>query len=131
MPGLAGEKDGLPESAAYPSCTHALELCALLADIKPGDEVIMSSFTHHQRQCLRPARRTDHVRRYPPDTLNIDEKLIEDAVTARTRAIVPMHYAGVACEMASIMEIAARHNLLVIEDAAPSIMCFYKKQAAW
>ncbi len=123
------KKTGCRKALLTPSCTHALELCALLADIKPGDEVIMSSFTHPSTAnafALRGAQIMFVDIR--PDTLNIDEKLIEDAVTARTRAIVPMHYAGVACEMASIMEIAARHNLLVIEDAAPSIMCFYKNR---
>ena len=121
------KKTGCRKVLLTPSCTHALEMCALLADIKAGDEVIMSSFTHPSTAnafALRGAQIVFVDIR--PDTLNIDEKLIEDAVTDRTRAIVPMHYAGVACEMDAIMKIAASHNLIVVEDAAPSIMCAYK-----
>ncbi|MGA2159049.1 MAG: dTDP-4-amino-4,6-dideoxygalactose transaminase [Dehalococcoidia bacterium] len=121
------KKTGCGKALLTPSCTHALEMCALLADIKAGDEVIMSSFTHPSTAnafALRGAQMVFVDIR--PDTMNIDEKLIEDALTPRTRAIVPMHYAGVACEMDAIMKIAASHNLIVVEDAAPSIMCTYK-----
>ena len=121
------KKTGCRKVLLTPSCTHALEMCALLAEIKAGDEVITSSFTHPSTAnafALRGAQMVFVDIR--PDTLNIDEKLIEDAVTDRTRAIVPMHYAGVACEMDAIMKIAASHNLIVVEDAAPSIMCTYK-----
>ena len=112
------------------SCTHATELTALLADIKEGDEVIMPSYTFVSTAdafVLRGAKVVFVDIR--PDTMNIDEKLIEDAITERTRAIVPVHYAGVACEMDTIMEIAKRHNLLVIEDAAQGIMASYKGKA--
>lgn len=112
------------------SCTHATELAALLADIKPGDEVIMPSYTFVSTAdafVLRGA--TPVFVDIRPDTMNIDEKLIEAAVTERTRAIVPVHYAGVACEMDTIMDIARRHNLLVIEDAAQGVMASYKGRA--
>ena len=112
------------------SCTHATELTALLADIKEGDEVIMPSYTFVSTAdafVLRGAKVVFVDIR--PDTMNIDEKLIEDAITERTKAIVPVHYAGVACEMDTIMEIAKRHNLLVIEDAAQGIMASYKGKA--
>lgn len=112
------------------SCTHATELTALLADIKEGDEVIMPSYTFVSTAdafVLRGAKIVFVDIR--PDTMNIDEKLIEDAITERTRAIVPVHYAGVACEMDTIMAIAKRHNLLVIEDAAQGIMASYKGKA--
>ena len=109
------------------SCTHATELAALLADIKPGDEVIMPSYTFVSTAnafVLRGA--TAVFVDVRPDTMNMDEKLIEDAVTERTRAIVPVHYAGVGCEMDTIMDIAQRHHLMVIEDAAQGIMASYK-----
>lgn len=109
------------------SCTHATELAALLADIKPGDEVIMPSYTFVSTAdafVLRGA--TAVFVDIRPDTMNIDERLIEDAVTERTRAIVPVHYAGVGCEMDTIMDIAKRHNLMVVEDAAQGIMAYYK-----
>jgi len=109
------------------SCTHATEMAALLSDIKPGDEVIMPSYTFVSTAdafVLRGAKAVFVDIR--PDTMNIDETLIEDAVTERTRAIVPVHYAGVACEMDTILDIAARHGLLVIEDAAQGMMGTYK-----
>ncbi|WP_351124375.1 dTDP-4-amino-4,6-dideoxygalactose transaminase [Shewanella sp. T24-MNA-CIBAN-0130] len=113
-----------------PSCTHALELAALLIDIKPGDEVIMPSYTFVSSAnpfVLRGAKIVFIDIR--PDTMNIDEKLIESAVTTKTIAIVPVHYAGVPCEMDSIMEIAERHNLVVIEDAAQGVNSYYKGKA--
>ena len=112
------------------SCTHATELAALLADIKEGDEVILPSYTFVSTAdafVLRGA--TAVFVDIRPDTMNIDEKLIEDAVTERTRAIAPVHYAGVGCEMDSIMDIAKRHNLMVVEDAAQGIMASYKGKA--
>lgn len=112
------------------SCTHATELAALLADIQPGDEVIMPAYTFVSTAdafVLRGAKPVFVDIR--PDTMNIDEKLIENAITDKTKAIVPVHYAGVACEMDTIMDIAKRHNLIVIEDAAQGVMAKYKGKA--
>lgn len=109
------------------SCTHATEMAALLTDIKPGDEVIMPSYTFVSTAdafVLRGA--TAVFVDIRPDTLNIDEKLIEDAITDRTRVIVPVHYAGVGCEMDTIMDIAKRKGLKVVEDAAQGLMSTYK-----
>lgn len=112
------------------SCTHALELSALLAGIKPGDEVILPSFTFVSTADAFVLRGAVPVFvDIRPDTMNIDEKLIEDAITEKTKAIVPVHYAGVACEMDTIMDIAKRHHLFVIEDAAQGVMSTYKGQA--
>lgn len=112
------------------SCTHATEMAAMLADIQPGDEVIMPAYTFVSTAdafVLRGAKvKFVDIR---PDTMNIDEKLIEDAVTDKTKAIVPVHYAGVGCEMDTIMDIAKRHHLLVIEDAAQGVMSTYKGRA--
>jgi len=109
------------------SCTAALEMTALLADIQPGDEVIMPSYTFVSTANAFVLRGGVPVFvDIRPDTLNIDEKLIETAITPRTRAIVPVHYAGVACEMDTILGIAQAHNLLVIEDSAQGIMSTYK-----
>lgn len=109
------------------SCTHALEMAALLVNIKPGDEVIMPSYTFVSTAdafVLRGARiKFVDIRR---DTLNIDEKLIENAITDKTKAIVPVHYAGVGCEMDAILKIAVRNHLFVIEDAAQGMMATYK-----
>lgn len=112
------------------SCTHALELAALLCDIKEGDEVIMPSYTFVSTAdafVLRGAKAVFVDIR--PDTMNIDENKIEAAITERTKAIAPVHYAGVGCEMDKIMDIAKRHNLYVIEDAAQGIMSEYKGKA--
>ena len=112
------------------SCTHALEMAAFLADIHPGDEVIMPSYTFVSTAdafVLRGAKIVFVDIR--PDTMNIDEKLIEQAITEKTRAIVPVHYAGVACEMDTIMDIARRHNLKVVEDAAQGVDAYYKGKA--
>ncbi len=112
------------------SCTHALEMAAILADIKPGDEVIAPSFTFVSTVnafVLRGA--TIIFVDIRPDTMNIDENLIEEAITEKTKAIVPVHYAGVSCEMDKIMDIANKHNLYVIEDAAQGVMSTYKGQA--
>lgn len=112
------------------SCTHATEMAALLADIKPGDEVILPSYTFVSTAdafVLRGAKVIFVDIR--PDTMNIDETLIEDAITERTRAIVPVHYAGIACEMDTIMTLAKKYNLLVIEDAAQGVMSYYHGKA--
>jgi len=109
------------------SCTAALEMAALLCDLQPGDEVIVPSYTFVSTAnafVLRGAKPVFVDVR--PDTLNIDERLIEQAITPRTRAIFPIHYAGVACEMDAIMDIADRHNLLVVEDAAQGAHARYK-----
>lgn len=109
------------------SCSHALDMSAILTGIKPGDEVIMPAYTFVSTAdafVLRGAKVVFVDIR--PDTMNIDEKLIEDAITEKTRAIVPVHYAGVACEMDTIMDIAKRYNLIVVEDAAQGVMSEYK-----
>lgn len=112
------------------SGTDALEMAALLADIREGDEVIMPSYTFVSTANAFVLRKAKIVFvDIRPDTLNIDEKLIEDAVTDKTRAIVPVHYAGVGCEMDTIMNIAKKHNLKVVEDAAQGVMSFYKGKA--
>jgi len=109
------------------SCTAALEMAAILANIKPGDEIIMPSYTFVSTANAFVLRGGVPVFvDIRPDTLNIDETKIEAAITPRTRAIVPVHYAGVACEMDTIMDIAQRHGLLVIEDAAQAVMATYK-----
>ena len=124
------DKTGCEKALLTTSCTHATELAALLADIRPGDEVIMPSYTFVSTAdafVLRGA--TPVFVDIRPDTMNIDETLIEDAITEHTKAIVPVHYAGVGCEMDVIMDIARRHNFMVIEDAAQGIMSTYKGQA--
>lgn len=109
------------------SCTAALEMAALLINVLPGDEIIMPSYTFVSTANAFVLRGGVPVFvDIRPDTLNIDETRIEAAITSRTRAIVPVHYAGVACEMDVIMDIALRHNLLVIEDAAQGVMSSYK-----
>lgn len=110
-----------------PSCTAALEMTAILIDIQPGDEVIMPSYTFVSTAnafVLRGAKIIFVDIR--PDTMNIDENLIEAAITTKTKAIVPVHYAGVGCEMDVIMDIANRHDLIVVEDAAQGMMSEYK-----
>lgn len=112
------------------SCTHALEMAAILLDIKEGDEVIMPSFTFVSTAnafVLRGAKIVFvDIRK---DTMNIDETKIEAAITSKTKAIVPVHYAGVGCEMDTIMDIASRHNLFVVEDAAQGMMSSYRGRA--
>jgi len=109
------------------SCTHALEMSARLCDIQPGDEVIMPSFTFVSTADAFVSQGAKCVFvDIRPDTMNLDEKLIEEAITLKTKAIVPVHYAGVACEMDTINEIAKRHGLFVIEDAAQGMMSTYK-----
>lgn len=124
------EKFSIPRALMVTSCTSALEMAALLSELDPGDEVILPSYTFVStanafiRENVKPVFVDIRA-----DTLNIDETAIQDAITPRTKAIVPVHYAGVACEMDSIMEIAARRNLLVIEDAAQSVHSYYKGRA--
>jgi dTDP-4-amino-4,6-dideoxygalactose transaminase len=124
------EKLGCPKTLLTPSCTAALEMAAILLDIQPGDEVIMPSYTFVSTAnafVLRGAKIVFVDIR--PDTMNIDETKIEAAITAKTKAIVPVHYAGVGCEMDAIMDIAQRHDLFVVEDAAQGMMSTYKGKA--
>ncbi|WP_419234203.1 dTDP-4-amino-4,6-dideoxygalactose transaminase [Aliarcobacter cryaerophilus] len=112
------------------SCTHALEMAAILFDIKESDEVIMPSYTFVSTAnafVLRGAKIVFVDIR--PDTMNIDETKIEEAITSKTKVIVPVHYAGVACEMDTIMDIAKKYNLFVVEDAAQGMMSTYKGKA--
>lgn len=120
-------KTGCNKALLTTSCTHALEMAAMLLDIRPGDEVIMPSYTFVSTAnafVLRGAKIVFVDIR--PDTMNIDENLIEAAITPKTKAIAPVHYAGVGCEMDKITEIAERNNLAVVEDAAQALMCEYK-----
>lgn len=120
---------GTKRALLTPSCTHALEMAALLIDIHPGDEVIMPSYTFVSTAnafALRGAKIVFVDIR--PDTMNIDETKIEAAITSKTKAIVSVHYGGVGCEMDVIMEIANRYNLFLIEDAAQGMMATYKKR---
>lgn len=124
------EHTGTAKALLTTSGTQALEMAALLSDIQPGDEMILPSYTFVSTAnafVLRGAKLVFVDIR--PDTMNIDEKLIEDAITDKTRAIVPVHYAGVGCEMDTIMDIAKRHNLVVVEDAAQGVNAFYKGRA--
>ena len=121
------EQTGTAKALLTTSCTHATEMAALLCDIKEGDEVIMPSFTFVSTAdafVLRGA--TAVFVDIRPDTMNIDEELVEQAITEKTRAIVPVHYAGVGCEMDRIMEIAEKYGLKVVEDAAQGVKASYK-----
>jgi dTDP-4-amino-4,6-dideoxygalactose transaminase len=124
------EKLNCKKAILTTSCTHALEMTAILLDIQDGDEVIMPSYTFVSTAnafVLRGAKIVFVDIR--PDTMNIDETKIENAITDKTKVIVPVHYAGVACEMDSIMDIASRYNLFVVEDAAQGMMSNYKGKA--
>lgn len=124
------EKTGTKKALLTTSCTHATELAALLSDIKEGDEVIMPSYTFVSTAdafVLRGAKVVFVDIR--PDTMNIDENKIEAAINERTRAIIPVHYAGVSCEMDKIMDLARKYGLYVIEDAAQGILSSYKGKA--
>lgn len=124
------KQSGTTKALLTTSCTHATEMAAILCGIQPGDEVIMPSYTFVSTAdafVLRGAKAVFVDIR--PDTLNIDEKLIENAVTEKTKAIVPVHYAGISCEMDTIMDIARKYNLKVVEDAAQGVMAYYKGQA--
>ena len=125
--GWLEDRLGVPRALLTTSCTAALEMAVILADIGPGDEVIMPSFT------ISSMANAVVLRGGVPvfvdiraDTLCIDERQIEAALSSRTRAIMPMHYAGAACDMAVIKDIAARHDLVVIEDAAHALLSTYK-----
>lgn len=128
--GLIESKYSARKVLLTPSCTHALEMAAMLCDIQPGDEVIMPSFTFVSTAnafVLRGAKiRFVDIR---PDTQNIDERLIGAAITSKTKAIIPVHYAGVACEMDTIVQLAQRYSLRVVEDAAQGVNAFYKDKA--
>ena len=124
------DKTGTGKALLTTSGTQALEMASILAEIKPGDEVILPSYTFSSTAnafVLRGARLVFVDIR--PDTKNIDENLIEDAITDKTKAIVPVHYAGVSCEMDTILDIARRHSLTVVEDAAQGVMSTYKGRA--
>lgn len=124
------KKTGTAKALLTTSCTHATEMAAILSDIQPGDEVIMPSFTFVSTAdavALRGA--TPVFVDVRPDTMNIDEKKIEEAITEKTKAIIPVHYAGVSCEMDTIMGIAKKYGLKVIEDAAQAIGSTYKGKA--
>ncbi|MGH8333713.1 MAG: dTDP-4-amino-4,6-dideoxygalactose transaminase, partial [Pseudomonas fluorescens] len=124
------DKTGCHKGLLTHSCTAALEMAALLLDIQPGDEIIMPSYTFVSTANAFVLRGGVPVFvDIREDTLNLDERLIESAITPRTRAIVPVHYAGVACEMDTIMGIARQHGLKVVEDAAQGVMASYKGQA--
>lgn len=124
------ENTGAEKVLLTTSCTHATEMTALLSEIEPGDEVIMPAYTFVSTAdafVLRGA--TAVFVDIRPDTMNIDETKIEAAITDKTKAIVPVHYAGVSCEMTAIMELAEKYHLKVIEDAAQGVMSTYKGQA--
>ena len=124
------EKLGTRHALLTHSCTAALEIAAILCDIQPGDEIILPSYTFVSTANAFALRGAVPVFvDIRADTLNIDETLIEAAITPKTRAIVPVHYAGVPCEMDAIMGISQRHNLLVVEDAAQALLSTYKGRA--
>src|SRR5262249_6163931 len=112
------------------SCTAALEMAAMLCDLKPGEEVILPAYTFVSTASavVRVGARPVFVD-IRPDTLNIDERLIEEAITERTRAIFPVHYAGVSCEMGLVMTLAEKYGLRVVEDAALGVNAWYKGRA--
>jgi dTDP-4-amino-4,6-dideoxygalactose transaminase len=124
------ERFSIPKVLMTPSCTASLEMAAQLCDVGPGDEVIMPSYTFVSTASafVRMGAKPVFVD-IRPDTLNIDEQLIEKAITPRTKAICVVHYAGVACEMDTIMDIAKRHKLKVVEDAAQGVNSWYKGRA--
>jgi dTDP-4-amino-4,6-dideoxygalactose transaminase len=124
------ERFSIPKVLMTPSCTASLEMAAQLCEVSPGDEVIMPSYTFVSTASafVRMGAKPVFVD-IRPDTLNIDEKLIERAITPRTKAICVVHYAGVACEMDTIMDIAQRHKLRVVEDAAQGVNSWYKGRA--
>ncbi|HOJ13258.1 MAG TPA: dTDP-4-amino-4,6-dideoxygalactose transaminase [Deltaproteobacteria bacterium] len=125
--GWLQEKLGCTKALLTHSCTAAIEMASILADIGPGDEVIMPSFTFVSTANAFVLRGGVPVFiDIRPDTLNMDETLVEQAVTRRTKAVVPVHYAGVPCEMNTICDVARRHGLLVIEDAAQALLSQYE-----
>ena len=130
VPDVVGAAPGSGKALLTHSCTAALEMAAMLCDLGPGDEVILPSFTFVStaNAFVRLGAKPVFVD-IRPDTLNLDENLLEAAITPRTKAICPVHYAGVACAMERIMEIAARRHLLVVEDAAQGVHAFYAGRA--
>lgn len=121
------QNTGCSKALLTHSCTAALEMAALLLDVQPGDEIIMPSYTFVSTANAFVLRGGVPVFvDIREDTLNLNERLIEAAITPRTKAIVPVHYAGVACEMTTILDIARRHGLKVVEDAAQGVMAYYK-----
>jgi dTDP-4-amino-4,6-dideoxygalactose transaminase len=128
--GLLEQVLGVPKAMVTTSCTHALEMCALLLDIQPGDEVIVPSFTFVTTANAFVLRGAQIVfADIRPDTLNLDERQLEGLISSRTKAVVPVHYAGVGCEMDAIGEIAARHGVAVVEDNAHGL--FGKYRGRW
>jgi dTDP-4-amino-4,6-dideoxygalactose transaminase len=127
---LLEQRLSIPRVMLTPSCTAALEMAALLCDLEPGDEVILPSFTFVSTASafVRVGARPVFVD-IRPETLNLDENMIEAAITERTRVVVAVHYAGVACEMDRILSIARAHRLLVVEDAAQGVNAFYRGKA--
>lgn len=124
------ENTGISKALLTTSCTHALEMAALLCDIQPGDEIIMPSYTFVSTADAFVMRGGIPVFvDIRPDTMNIDENLIEAAITDKTKVIAVVHYAGVSCEMDKIMEIARKYGLFVVEDAAQGVMSSYKGKA--
>lgn len=128
--GWMKERFGVKQALLTTSCTHALEMAARLTGIQPGDEVILPSYTFCSTAdaFVQMGAKLVFVD-IRPDTMNLDECLIEDAITEKTKVIVPVHYAGVACAMDEIMDIAARHHLQVVEDAAQGVDAYYKGRA--
>jgi len=127
---LLEERFGINKVLLVPSCTAALEMAAMLLDLKPGDEVILPSFTFVSTvNCFVRLGAKPVFVDIRPDTLNIDDALMEEAITERTRAIFPVHYAGVGCEMDRIMTIADKYGLRVVEDAAQGVNSFYDGRA--
>jgi dTDP-4-amino-4,6-dideoxygalactose transaminase len=124
------ERFGIARALMMPSCTAGLEMAALLCDVQPGDEVIMPSYTFVStaNAFVRAGARPVFVD-IRPDTLNIDETRVEAAITERTKVIVPVHYAGVGCEMDALLQIAKKHDLRVVEDAAQGVHAYYKDRA--
>lgn len=124
------ERFAIPKVLLTPSCTAGLEMAAMLCDLSPGDEVIMPSYTFvTTASAFTREGATPVFVDIRPDTLNIDERLIEGAITSRTRAVCVVHYGGVACEMDAITELARKHNLILIEDAAQAVGASYKGRA--
>ena len=124
------KETGTSRALLTTSCTHALEMGAILSDIKEGDEVILPSYTFVSTADAFVARGATAVFvDIRPDTMNIDENLIEEAITEKTRAIAPVHYAGVGCEMDKICAIAEKYDLKIVEDAAQAVRAYYKGKA--
>ena len=125
------ETTGAAKALLTTSCTHATEMAAMLCDVGPGDEVIMPSYTFVSTADAFVLRGAKVVFvDIHPETMNMDERLVEQAITSRTKAVVPVHYAGVCCEMDEINRIAEAHDLMVVEDAAQAILCTYKGRPA-